>query len=696
MAKISTYEDDASVLGTDKVIGTDAVDGSTKNYTMDGIAAYAALQASVGDMSKATYDPSNIEEQLIGVSAAQSLTNKSVNGVVLNDAGSSSQYLAADGTYNTPAVGGDMSTATYDPASIDEQLVGLVATQSLTNKTVNGVVLNDAGAATNFLAEDGNYITLDEQPANAVLISAKVNEAGGITAGQVVYITGATGGFPQVSLADNTDFSKGNVLAIAIEDKSDNQTILVCISGLIEGIDTSAFTEGDIVYLGTSGNLTATHPSGINVVQRLGFATKINASTGSIIMDIDNLTVINNHDGIMRFQLVNQNTGTSASSAYTIVNDADHRSSLSMVGSNYTVVAGIAESLVIYNEGYNKTINANDGDFGFEWWTDETDSHDLSSTSKMALLSNGNLGLGTTTPAQTFHVVGEACVEHTATQPDEHGLEIMLDAAGFGDVKAIDVVYTTGAIGAGEDEGVILINIDESLATGGEVFALEVLTTTLGTDSVIGMKTGVGVAPISQDSGVFANIATILNKAVDVTTALSSGGAGNISIFVEDNDTITIGAASKFAELEVLIGTGASRNVQPTWEYSTGVGVWSSFTPTDGTNGFQDTGAMLWDSDDLAGWAVGTGSEYLVRITRTRNGLPTTPIVDLIQFAAPDIFSWDENGDVAINTLIAAGTPAFDDDTAAGAGDVVTGGVYQTTGNAASPLDVAGILMIKQ
>ena len=558
------------------------------------------------------------------------------------------------------------------------------------------MVLNDAGAATNFLAEDGNYITLDEQPANAVLISAKVNEAGGITAGQVVYITGATGGVPQVSLADNTDFSKGNVLAIAIEDKSDNQTILVCISGLIEGIDTSAFTEGDILYLGTSGSLTATHPTGINAVQRLGFATKINASTGSIIMEIDNLTVINNHNGIMRHQLVNRNTGTSASSAYTIVNDADHRSSISMVGSNYTAVAGIAESMVIYNEGYNKTVNANDGNFGFEWWTDVTDSHDLSSTSKMALTAEGNLGLGTTTPAQTFHVIGEACVEHTATQPDEHGLELMVDAAGFGDVKAMDVVYTTGAIGAGEDEGVILINIDESLATGGEVFALEVLTTTLGTDSVIGMKTGVGVAPISQDSGLFVDIATILNKTVDVTAALADGGAGNITMFVEDNDTITIGGSAKFAELEVLIATGASQNIQPTWEYSTGVGAWSAFVPTDGSNGFQNTGAMLWDSEDLAGWVVGTGSEYLVRITRTRNGLSTVPIVDEIQFASPDIFSWDENGDVVINTLIAAGTPAFDDDTAAGAGDVVTGGIYQTTGNAASPLDVAGILMIKQ
>jgi len=38
--------------------------------------------------------------------------------------------------------------------------------------------------------------------------SAKVNEVGGVTKGQLLYISGATGGLAQVSLADNTDYSK--------------------------------------------------------------------------------------------------------------------------------------------------------------------------------------------------------------------------------------------------------------------------------------------------------------------------------------------------------------------------------------------------------------------------------------------------------------------------------------------------------
>lgn len=56
-------------------------------------------------------------------------------------AGTSGQYLQTQGAAANPqwatlSGGGDMATATYDPATISEQLVGLTATQTLTNKTL--------------------------------------------------------------------------------------------------------------------------------------------------------------------------------------------------------------------------------------------------------------------------------------------------------------------------------------------------------------------------------------------------------------------------------------------------------------------------------------------------------------------------------------------------------------------------------
>ena len=249
-------------------------------------------------------------------------------------------------------------------------------------------------------------------------------------------------------------------------------------------------------------------------------------------------------------------------------------------------------------------------------------------------------------------LTGTENITHTAIETDDHALEIDIDAAGFGDVKAVDIVYKTGAIALGEDEGVILVNIDDTGSSGGDVFGYEILTTNFGSTQVIGMKVGVNVAPISHNSGAFGNMDSALNKAVNVLAALSSGGAGNISMFVADNDTVTIGDAAKFDEMEILIDTPASGNgIAPTFEYSTGVGTWAVFTPTDGTNGFKNTGVILWDLTDLSGWVVGTGSEYLIRITRTRNTLLTTPIVDTIQITLSVVYSWNKDGDIVIKSV---------------------------------------------
>jgi len=50
-----------------------------------------------------------------------------------------------------------MLKAIYDPAGIKEQLVGLTATQSMTNKTVNDVVLDATGSSSYHLDRSGNY-----------------------------------------------------------------------------------------------------------------------------------------------------------------------------------------------------------------------------------------------------------------------------------------------------------------------------------------------------------------------------------------------------------------------------------------------------------------------------------------------------------------------------------------------------------
>lgn len=248
----------------------------------------------------------------------------------------------------------------------------------------------------------------------------------------------------------------------------------------------------------------------------------------------------------------------------------------------------------------------------------------------------------------TLAVDGEFILEHTATEPDDHAMQITVDAAGFGDVKALDIDYITGAIADGEDEEVILINIDESLATGGDVAALEVLSTE-GDANIFGLFVGALVNPIEQLSGRFADADTVLDEAADVTTELSDGGAGNIAVFTNNSETMTVGSAAKFEEIESLLDTVASgAGIKPTWEFSTGVGTWATFSPADGTNGMRNNGVTAWLDSDIPTWAVGTGTEYLIRITRTQVGLTTTPIMDKVQIAATVVFFWDKDGNIEV------------------------------------------------
>ena len=48
------YSTDGTVAGADKVIGTDAADGSTKNYTIDGIKGYALTGGVSGTFASPT------------------------------------------------------------------------------------------------------------------------------------------------------------------------------------------------------------------------------------------------------------------------------------------------------------------------------------------------------------------------------------------------------------------------------------------------------------------------------------------------------------------------------------------------------------------------------------------------------------------------------------------------------------------
>ena len=303
-----------------------------------------------------------------------------------------------------------------------------------------------------------------------------------------------------------------------------------------------------------------------------------------------------------------------------------------------------------------------DDEKGYKDWFVNTGSDGDSPTFAMRLNSDLRLGLGVSSgldPRAGLTISGDMDILHTSSEADDHAFEIDVDAAGFGDVKAIDIAYITGELEAGEDEGIILLNIDQitgTPATGGEVFGLEVLATE-GSAEIFGLKVGAVVGAIHQDSGTFIN--PTLTTDNTPTTDVPDMGDGNIAttttIFEAENEYIIIGAATVFEEIEFILTTTTSNpGIKPTFWYSSAAGGgFTQFTPVDGTNGFRNTGVVAWDASDLVGHIVGsvTGT-YDIKVIRTKAGsLSPSPVLGFAKTAATTEYIWDKDGNVNIKTL---------------------------------------------
>ncbi len=243
---------------------------------------------------------------------------------------------------------------------------------------------------------------------------------------------------------------------------------------------------------------------------------------------------------------------------------------------------------------------------------------------------------------------------------DEDALELLVDAAGFGDIKALDIVYDTGAIVTGEDEAIILVDINEFDANGGEVFGLEVLATDGGADAIYAMKAGAVVGPLLQESGVFINPTTGTNdtESTDVPDMIDGSTGTNTTIFAADNDYIIIGNVATFTEIEFNIETPASNpGIKPTFEYSiTGTHQFTTFSPVDGTNGFRNSGVIAWDAADLiAHVADAVTTTFDIKITRT-HAVAGNVSLFYAKTAATVVFKWDKDGRIFSEGLVVGHT----------------------------------------
>jgi len=116
------------------------------------------------------------------------------------------------------------------------------------------------------------------------------DEAVTITKGQPVYMYAAQGDRVSVKLASNTsDTTSAKTLGICAENIAAGQAGMVLCQGVQDGLNLSAFSPGDTLYLGaTAGTLTSTKPYAPNHLVYIGVVERANAGNGRLYVRVQN------------------------------------------------------------------------------------------------------------------------------------------------------------------------------------------------------------------------------------------------------------------------------------------------------------------------------------------------------------------------------------------------------------------------
>jgi hypothetical protein len=144
-----------------------------------------------------------------------------------------------------------------------------LADQKLYSKTTAGAVIE--------LAPNTDQLALTENCKNV--------SGGSLAIGTPVYQSGTAGNAMEVQKALSGTAASMPAVGLLSSTLADEAEGTIVLSGFLQGINTSTFSEGDTLYVSSTGTLTTTIPAGeANLIQNIGKVIKVHASNGSVMV----------------------------------------------------------------------------------------------------------------------------------------------------------------------------------------------------------------------------------------------------------------------------------------------------------------------------------------------------------------------------------------------------------------------------
>lgn len=266
------------------------------------------------------------------------------------------------------------------------------------NKWVTNVYkVNDSTIA---VLKNGTTSNIVLNPAATKLVTTVYNNSGStITKGSVVYINGRhSSNLPTIALAiGNNEENSYKTFALVQDDILPSNSGVVIQAGKIENLNlpTSQFTDGDIVYLSPTvpGGITITKPLAPFHICKIGSVTRAHPTFGSIEIKIENGWQLDELSDVQIAAVPLDSTILQFSRVDSLWHDVNPTTAM---GNRFIKPTDTATMLNPYTRG-----SGTSGQIGY--WNA---TRSLTGSSNLFWdNANGRLGIGTSSPQNTFDVV---------------------------------------------------------------------------------------------------------------------------------------------------------------------------------------------------------------------------------------------------------------------------------------------------
>jgi len=450
----------------------------------------------------------------------------------------------ADSLVDYNPVTGAISNATWNGSTISTSKGGTglttlgTANQALSvnsagtaleYKTVVGSVASADGSVT--VSQTGQAVDLSVAVAAAatnVVVQVRNHTGATLTKGTVVYINDAIGQIPTVAKALATsDNTSAQTLGMMSADLANNSNGFVTIIGLITGINTQAYEDGDQLYLSDSvaGTFTNVKPLAPSHLVYVGIVEYKNPSNGKIFVKVQNGYELDElHD------VAAQSPSNGQTIVYNSSNQLWEKNTVSLT-------AGVNGTLPVANGGTGVTTSTGTG--------------------SVVLSNTPTLVTPQTNAINAVPVVSGAGNSLTITA-----------GSGVGTGAGGNVILQPGTQGASGGNGIVLLDgLNAGKGKYGDiysvVFGYEALSSLTG---VYSANTAIGYSALKATTTGNQNVAIGNGALSALTTGYGNTAVGNYAnaSITTSNLTVAIGDSAGAGERSVSIGIYAFNLIPPT------------------------------------------------------------------------------------------------------------------------------------